>query len=59
MGFLVVVIPIACCVLIPAAIAVVAYLGLRKKNEPISSVRDNEAPQESSRYSTARRNSRK
>ena len=59
MGFLVVIIPIACCVLIPAAIAAVAYLGFGKKNKPISSVRDNEVPQESSLYTTPRRHSRK
>ena len=52
MGWLVAVIPIACCVLIPAAVAAVAFLGLGKKNKSISNVRDHDVLQESSRYST-------
>ncbi len=59
MEFLVVVIPVACCVLIPVAIGAVAYLGLGKKNKRINSYRDNEVPQERSQYSTPRRQSRK
>ncbi len=42
MGFLALLIPIVCCVLIPAAIAAVAFLGLGKKNKPASNFRDNE-----------------
>ena len=59
MGFLVVVIPIACCVLIPAGIAAVAFLGLGKKNKPIGSGSDNKAPQESSRHLIPSRHRRK
>lgn len=46
------VIPIVCCLLIPAVIAVAAFTGLGKKKEPRGSVQNDEAPQESSGYST-------
>ena len=45
------IIPIVCCLLIPAGIAVAAFMGLGKK-EPHGSVQNDEAPQESSDYST-------
>ncbi len=39
------VIPIVCCILIPAVIAVVAFVGFGKK-KPNDKVRDGELPQE-------------
>ncbi len=54
---LVAVIPIVCCVLIPAVIAVVAFAGLGKKKP--SDIRDGELPQESLRDSTKLEKERK
>ena len=65
MWSLAVVIPIACCVLIPAGIALAAYLGFGRKNKPVSASRENEvlpAPpngQESPGYLTWWRQRRK
>ena len=47
MGFLVVLIPIACCVAIPAVLAVVAFVGSRKWVK----VQDHPEPQEGDRQS--------
>ena len=47
MGFLVVLIPIACCVAIPAGLVVWAFVGSRKRNK----LQDNPEPQEGAQYS--------
>lgn len=60
MGWLVAVIPIACCVLIPAGLALVAFFGLGKKDKSISGSPDNEAlPPAVSRFSTSEEPRRK
>ena len=59
MGFLVVIIPIACCVLIPAAIAGAVLLGFRKKDKPISDASENAPTLVEPGYSASPRQRRK
>ncbi len=47
------IIPIACCLLVPAVIAVAAFVGFGKK-KPDNNAHDDELPQEIPRYSTHR-----
>ena len=53
------IIPIVCCILIPAVIAVVAFTGLGKKKPNDDNVRDGELPREGLLQSTQLEQDRK
>ena len=55
MGFLVVLIPIACCLAVPAVLAVAVFVGSRKRNK----AQDNPEPQEGAQYSLLGKKERK
>ena len=55
MGFLVILIPIGCCLAVPAVLAVAAFVRSRKRNN----VHDNPELQEDSRYSLLGKQGRK